>query len=391
MHINHIDIREFRVLENLIINFKISTQDENVINVLAGVNGSGKTSVLEVIKKIFTSSSIESYQASMLFNDQYKIRGRYIRSVPSIKTKNNSELPSSTLNGYIERLTQDAITKGNYSSPKLINSPAKLAFEYKQVVTLDTKYRFYNEINTRSLLGNAEFFIRDYVISKERLNRSTEPKERTRQAVEQFNAHFSTVEMPTLLFDLDVHQQNRPIFKNSKGDLITIEQLSDGEKQLYGRVVSLMILNPVNSIILIDEPEISLHPTWQISIMDIYMQIGKGNQFIIATHSPQIVANTPYENLILLNKNQDTGKIQVTQLSNPPSGTDVNSILSEVMGADSIPESQIKLYRKYRTLVESKKEKSEEAETILNEILKRENSNSEFLQEMNFLIELRNV
>lgn len=104
------------------------------------------------------------------------------------------------------------------------------------------------------------------------------------------------------MHDLDVHQFNKPIFINGRSKHITINELSDGEKQLYGRVVSLMILNPENSIILIDEPEIALHPSWQQKIMDIYSKIGKNNQIIAVTHSPHILAMTPIENMIFLTK-----------------------------------------------------------------------------------------
>ena len=50
------------------------------------------------------------------------------------------------------------------------------------------------------------------------------------------------------------------------------------------------------SLILIDEPEISLHPAWQEQYMPLLNEAVAGYiscQFIVATHSPQIVANTP--------------------------------------------------------------------------------------------------
>ena len=50
MHIDKIQIKEFRVLENITINFIGPENNDNSINVIAGVNGSGKTSLLEAIK-----------------------------------------------------------------------------------------------------------------------------------------------------------------------------------------------------------------------------------------------------------------------------------------------------------------------------------------------------
>lgn len=406
MYIDSIKIKDFRVLENITINFSSPENKKNVINVIAGINGSGKTSILEALKlKFIQKNLINSISIDFYYKADHLIAAQ--SSDPSdtlhqITTDAKIQPPipfdpplqhyGSTPYSLAEALAKtNKESKGEHSSPRIIYSPAKLAFEYQQVATLNTSYRYYNEIDTKNLLGNAEFYIRDFVISKERESNNSDPKERTKQAVESFNEHFKYVDMATTLHTLDIHKQNRPVFKNSKGDLVSIEQLSDGEKQLYGRVVSLMILNPTNSIIMIDEPEISLHPSWQLAIMKIYTQIGSNNQFIIATHSPQIIANTPYENLIILNRNKQTGKIEVVKPMEPPSGADVNSILEEVMGSDSMPTDQEELYKRYRQFIEKKQEDSHNAIQIREKILERENENSEFLQEMKFMIELREI
>ncbi|MCK4494574.1 MAG: AAA family ATPase, partial [Methylococcales bacterium] len=338
MYINYIKIKNFRILENVTIDFQIPDTESNVINVIAGVNGSGKTSLLELIKEtLLTSYSKVLGDFFIQLNDQYKVN--YKKSItPPMQVGNKR---CFDVVRYTQLLnTENKFKNGTHSSPRLIYSPAKLAFQYTQVASLNTTYKFQNIINTQTLLGEAEYYIREYIIAKERQNHNSDPEVRTREAIEAFNQHFSSVQMTTKLYNLDIHQLNKPVFKNAKGDLVNIEQLSDGEKQLYGRVVALMILNPTNSIILIDEPEISLHPSWQFAIMQIYAQIGEGNQFIIATHSPHIIANTPYQNLILLNRNVKTGKIETVKPSSPASGTDVNSILNEIIGADFMPQDQ---------------------------------------------------
>ena len=182
---------------------------------------------------------------------------------------------------------------------------------------------------------------------------------------------------------------NRPVFENVSGDQVTIDKLSDGEKQLYGRLIALMILEPRNSIILIDEPEIALHPAWQQHIMQLYSRIGNNNQFIVATHSPQIIASVPYQNRILLRKEKN--KIVPIHCQQPPSGVDVNSILSEIMGADSrSPQTEV-LYKTYRQYVETAQENSPAAQHIRKQLSQKESEHSEFMQEMNFLIELRDI
>jgi hypothetical protein len=343
------------------------------------------------VKLILTGQSIHASLSLHYSKKSHQFIGISGEITPPITSLNpyKSDTGNITIKGFTNEL--ESFNKGISLGSHLIYSPAKLAFDYQNVTQLDTTYCFYREINAQALLGNAEYFIQQFVITKERQSRSPDPKIRTQHAIDAFNKHFEVLEMATVLDDLDSQQHNKPIFKNAKGDAITIEQLSDGEKQLYGRVVSLMLLQPKNSIILLDEPEISLHPSWQLAITKIYAQIGENNQFIIATHSPQIIANTPYQQLILLNRHQTTKKIQAIQPLTPPSGTDVNSILKEIMASDAMPTKQEERYKQYRHYVETENENSEKAQVIREKILQRENENSAFLQEMKFMIELRDL
>lgn len=77
----------------------------------------------------------------------------------------------------------------------------------------------------------------------------------------------------------------------SNGKEIDLEWLSSGEKNDFIMFFKLIIDGCKNGIILIDEPEISLHIEWQEKYIDYLLQICKLNQIqvIIATHSPNII------------------------------------------------------------------------------------------------------
>lgn len=66
------------------------------------------------------------------------------------------------------------------------------------------------------------------------------------------------------------------------------------------KTAAIKMLEPENSILLIDEPEISLHPKWQQKIIEVYKKRGKNNQTIVATHSPHILGSVQKEKIILL-------------------------------------------------------------------------------------------
>lgn len=85
-------------------------------------------------------------------------------------------------------------------------------------------------------------------------------------------------------------------------DVIGSEKLSAGEKQL----LSFLCYNAFerNSVIFIDEPEISLHVDWQRTLLPILLSQSTGNQFVVATHSPFIYSKFPDKELML---NEDRG------------------------------------------------------------------------------------
>jgi predicted ATP-binding protein involved in virulence len=122
--------------------------------------------------------------------------------------------------------------------------------------------------------------------------------------------------------------------------------------------------------------------------MQIYSKIGKNNQFIVATHSPQIIASVPYQNLILLQKKNN--KIISHYPDSPPIGADVNSILEDFMEVKSeFPEKVVELHKAYREKIEKGLEKTDEAENIRMDLLKHESNDSRFMQEMRILMRLR--
>lgn len=102
--------------------------------------------------------------------------------------------------------------------------------------------------------------------------------------------------------------RGRFIFSDVSSDYITINQLSSGEKQLmllYWKILSGMERDALENIVLIDEPELSLHIGWQRDFVENLLELivnqtrygddsdgGFDNiKIIIATHSPSILTN----------------------------------------------------------------------------------------------------
>ncbi|HDU3831656.1 TPA: AAA family ATPase [Klebsiella aerogenes] len=77
---------------------------------------------------------------------------------------------------------------------------------------------------------------------------------------------------------------------------ISLDSMSSGEINLFLLLLKINSVIEDNSIVLIDEPELSLHPSWQNEIVPSLQRafsLYSGCHFIISTHSPHVVASIP--------------------------------------------------------------------------------------------------
>lgn len=74
----------------------------------------------------------------------------------------------------------------------------------------------------------------------------------------------------------------------SDGDMLSLQSLSSGEKQLLLILLIVFLSDEKESIILIDEPENSLDISWQYKLINLLVELNPNAQFFITTHSPSI-------------------------------------------------------------------------------------------------------
>ncbi len=143
------------------------------------------------------------------------------------------------------------------------------------------------------------------------------------------------------------------ILKN--GEELIINQLSGGEKCLIALVGDLArrlaIANPCldnpldgNGIVLIDEIDLHLHPIWQREIVPKLKQTFPNCQFLLTTHSPQILSHVSPAGIFGLKR--ANGR---TEMVRPEAsyGLDSNRILEDIMG---VPERPIEIKQKLSEL-----------------------------------------
>jgi ABC-type lipoprotein export system ATPase subunit len=97
--------------------------------------------------------------------------------------------------------------------------------------------------------------------------------------------------------------------ENSNGETIPFDKLSSGTRQIILSTLPFFELKPNKSIVLFDEPERSIYVDVQKEIIDIYTSFATDCQFFYATHSPIIASSFEPWEIVELKFNPKTGKV----------------------------------------------------------------------------------
>ena len=383
MKIEKVHIKNIKGIKDLELSFKKDNKILDVI-VLAGVNGSGKTTILESIKDFFDNKNVN-------YNEPEKSNVNLNIFFEEVEKKNIEEAEKSsnnfkhalweffnTLRSYdyyrkdSNDYYQNQIAKRFDIPPKIIYVPAENKFEEIKTysTTLSRKYEFINIINSNVIKDIPSYIAtrRNYLAT---IEEDLTMKEITNKVINEINGIFDILELDVKLKGFSKDEKIMPIFENSAGEEFDINDLSSGEKQLFLRTLSIKMLEPKNSIILIDEPELSLHPKWQQRIIEVYKKIGENNQIIIATHSPHILGSVSNENIFILYRDEN-GKIEAKTGDELYSsyGQPVDRVLKDIMGLESVRTPKIeKDLEELRKLVDEDKYDTKEFKEKYNELL----------------------
>ena len=75
------------------------------------------------------------------------------------------------------------------------------------------------------------------------------------------------------------------------GEVLVPYQLSSGEKQILAILLTVLVEDNLPYVLFMDEPEVSLHIEWQKQLIDLILQLNPNIQIILTTHSPAVIMN----------------------------------------------------------------------------------------------------
>jgi predicted ATPase len=262
----------------------IDWQLNPLVNILIGINGSGKTTILSIIESLSKPQQRNKYQydsVKFTFNDN---------SIITLDANSNTPLPIELISIFDVPIEQAKIKSAEIST-ELDIVLEQLIDEFKGYLL---KLRNLESAET-SILDNKikELSSKDSASHEElkQLSAALRHKEMKLEEIYQQKNQFIT-ELNSLFESthkvVDFDKNNALIF-NKQGKTITPYRLSAGEKQILIILLKVILQEDQASILLLDEPELSLHVAWQLKLIDTIQRLSENCQLIIATHAPGIL------------------------------------------------------------------------------------------------------
>lgn len=344
------------------------------MNLLVGVNGVGKTTVLDSLriclsrvlpdinayaspKQTFEMGDISIEAQTLQVSCDFELKSQpfnllIVKQRESIKENK----PGSPRESVIEISDKETISPSiqelfpNRTSDK--EKPFGLFFSTKRAIVTDKAVSSsataggLSAAFSESLSSNRDFNLRllaDWFKVQETLG-----EERPiglkhiavlKKAVELFLPGFKNLRVE------QIEEKSRFVI-DKNGISLNLYQLSDGERGVLSMVLDLArrlsqanptLDNPLDNgsaIVLIDELDLHLHPKWQRTIVENLARTFPNCQFIATTHSPQIIPSLEPERIQLIKD----GKIEYPERT---LGVDTNWILRFLMEADDRPQESI--------------------------------------------------
>jgi predicted ATP-binding protein involved in virulence len=384
MHIQQVQIKNFRCFEDLTVNLNPD------VNIFVGNNGAGKSTVLDAI-----SASMYPYISHI-----QQILGQYHDNSPIFKSdlsakkntkKNNRITPQfqTSIKGFpnwsIEYKNIFSREDGNvfvdensigfdvdFKSPKLIklidsinskyenetqNNSFILVVYYKENRNAIIKVKdllnqssdkvepFENALNAVANYTDSAnwFFIREFQELREGKKRGDINFELP--DLKQIRRAISTIIAPNarVYFTQTTSAQLMVEWETETGEKIdlSINQLSAGYRNMLALVMDFarrlaqanpQMENPLEAeaVLMIDELDLHLHPTWQQKIIPDLRKVFPNTQIIATTHSPEIVTTVERHQVKILEN------YQIKECPSPTRGMKSSDIVSSVLGLENL-------------------------------------------------------
>lgn len=295
MRIVDINIKQKPPIEN----FEVS--DLSSIVVLAGPNGIGKTRLMQQIINLFQnprSDTSLSVRIDATSQDEIDKWG-----------KNSLSTLDSTDSNILQQHLQKSRRRGKWMS-SIVNFDSSRTFGTIQPFQWSWDFRdpFEEKIGWNVLFSPLQSRYQDTIHAlyrkigyyrteiSARYDKLRKAGEKTMpidptDPLKKLKDVFSSLLSPKELADIPLNNPKLQ-YMEEEGQLLPIDSLSSGEREVFSTVLDLLLHEPSDCIIFFDEPEMHLHPELSFRLLRTLKNVGERNQFIFCTHSPDIITES---------------------------------------------------------------------------------------------------
>lgn len=354
MKIKKVKWRSHPILGDLELDFTNNANGHPYDTVLfAGENGTGKTSILETMSTFLNMGSFEYFDYV-----EYIVNGQLYKATPQIDVPNHHSFFNITNpDGSVRKIRSDkSNNRQTIAADNLdirhygcVFSKARADYKTQQIKSTTTKaldidkYDVDNEDDFTSLkqlivdVENRDNA--DYVEKNKTLGAAPQSWEDffVTSKIYRFKSSFDGF-FDKLKYDKvsDQNSEKSILFKKN-GKSISIDKLSTGEKQIVFRGIYLLknSKNLEGAAIMVDEPELSMHPKWQKNILKYYKDLftdagAQKAQLFLASHSEHVLKvalENKNDNLVIVLWD-DNGVIKAKKIDAP-------SVLPSITAAET--------------------------------------------------------
>jgi hypothetical protein len=284
------------------------------INILAGDNGSYKTTLLKIIAALCEPDYIpedfrvKSASANMYDNVNVKYRSfrdsllRLKKEAESdellneLATKISADINSQDDKSLADHTINASIIAIRKNGDKIATSTFKQDRNYSLIATFDVPTKTENgsalDQQLEKLESEYAYYLSDLSKQLSDIIKSAGKVEMEdmQRIYAQNNLFIEIVNQAFANTNKVVDtEQSKLLFKLGGGLLDNNKKLSSGEKQFLIVMLTVLLQRKKESILIMDEPEISMHIDWQRELLNNLKKLNPNCQIILATHSPGVV------------------------------------------------------------------------------------------------------
>lgn len=232
------------------------------VNILIGINGSGKTTLFNIIDSIMMAD----VKRLKMYGVEVKI------TIDDYAVDFRQKMTASELKAALKQVKYQKIS--TFDVP--FRDRPKGGREYSQLYS-ELHTIVYDIGGTNPSFSDYRLKATNFPTEAERINK------RIRMLFETVDRLFAKTQKK---IQIDPHT-NHLIFIDD-GEEIPLYKLSSGEKQLLLILMRVFLMEEQPYILLMDEPEISLHIEWQYKLFEEIRHLNPHCQIITSTHSPSL-------------------------------------------------------------------------------------------------------